>query len=237
MTSAEIIHGDCLEVMRAMPDASVDAVITDPPYGTHTAKSIYGRRREGKVNHIANDRDLSALEGAAPHFARLLKPNGVAIVCCAPTLRRAAENAIEAGGLNPIHSIPWDKGSPGISYRVRYAYEDAILAVHGDYDPWETRETLIVPLRVPRVRQPEHPNEKPVALLARMIEWACPKGGMVLDPFAGSASCGVAAVSRGCSYIGIECDEQWLPIARRRIADVTWHASAPALSFFTEGVA
>lgn len=218
----EYRRGESPHALADLPDGCADAIITDPPYGTGSADGgvVYGRRRDGgRATSIANDVDLSALESCAPSMARLLAPSGAMVLYCAPQRRRAVENIIEASGLNPIHSLPWDKAAPGISYRVRYAYEDAILAVHGDYDPWECRDTLIVPRRFSRVRHPEHPNQKPLALHVSDVAWACPNGGLVLDPFTGIATTGVAAIALGCSWIGVECDPQWWPIGERRLAE------------------
>lgn len=226
--SVEYRHGASPEAFADLAEGSVGAIVTDPPYGTGTATAIYGRRKAGKVNAIRNDTDLSQLVAVAPEMARVLAPGGVALVCCAPTLRRAAEEAILEGGLEPLHVIVWDKGAPGISYRVRYAHEDIILAAHFGADPWETREPIISPIRVSRVQQTEHPNEKPVALLRKLIRWALPTGGLVLDPFAGIASCGVAAIAERCDYVGVELDAQWWGIAERRLADAQ-HAPHPDL--------
>jgi site-specific DNA-methyltransferase (adenine-specific) len=235
----EYRHGVSPDALVDLADGCAAAVVTDPPYGTETANTIYGRRREsGETRLIQNDRDLSALEGCTAAISRVLSPEGVALVYCAPQRRRAVENAIEAGGLTPIHNVPWDKGAPGISYRVRYAIEDCVMAVHGDYDPFELRGPLVVPIRVPRVQDAEHPHEKPVALLRVLVRWACPQGGLVVDPFAGIASCGVAALAERCSYIGVECDERWWPIAERRLAEAQDrpHPLLPP-SLFTEGAA
>lgn len=212
-------HGSSPEGFANLPSGSVGAIVCDPPYGTGGKGVIYGRRHVGAVTGIQNDTDLSQLEASAPEMARVLMADGLALVCCAPTLRRAAEDVLEAGGLNPIHVIVWDKGTPGISYKVRYAHEDIILAVKDIYGPWDTRAPIISPIRVPRVQHTEHPNEKPVALYRKLIRWALPTGGLVLDPFAGIASCGVAAIAERCSYIGVECDEMWWPIASRRLAE------------------
>lgn len=217
----EYRRGASPTILADVAAGSVDAIVTDPPYGTGTPNAIYGRRRKGKVTSIANDADLSQLEAVALEFARLLAPGGVLLCCCAPQRRRTAEEIILEGGLEPLHVIPWDKGAPGISYRVRYAYEDIILAAHFGVDPWgdKKRPPLIAPIRISRLQQTEHPNEKPVALLRHLIRWALPEGGLVLDPFAGIASCGVAAIAERCSYIGAECDPQWWPIAERRLAE------------------
>ena len=236
MSRIEYRRGSSPEVLADLPDGCAAVVLTDPPFGTGTDAAAYGRPREGRINAIANDRDLSQIERVAPLLARLLAPEGVALVFCAPQRRRALENALEGNGLEPIHSLPWDKGAPGISYRVRYAYEDVVLAVHPGFDPWGAREPIISPVRFPRIQKPEHPNEKPVGLLSRYLAWACPSGGLVLDPFSGIASCGVAAAGLGLDYIGAELDPQWWPIAERRIAEALNqpHPELPQGSLFGE---
>lgn len=241
----EYRHGSSPAALADLPDGVADAIVTDPPYGTARPGDWHGYgRRPSQVTErghrgtlIQADTDLSALAGAAPEMARCLAPCGVAIVFCAPFRRRAAEDALIGGGLEPIHYLPWDKGAPGLAYKVRYAYEDAILCVHPGYDPWSgEREPIVVPLREPRLKAPEHPNEKPVALLRRLVRWALPTGGLVLDPFAGIASCGVAAIAERCGYIGVECDPQWWPIAERRLAEAQNHPhpDLPQQSLFGE---
>jgi DNA modification methylase len=152
---------------------------------------------------------------------RVLDRFGVALVCCAPTKRKEACDALESGGLRIAAVISWDKGAPGISHRVRYSHEDLIIAHQsGAGDPFDQREPLISPIRVPRVQYTEHPNEKPVALYRKLIAWATNgEGQLILDPFAGIASCGVAAIAQKCDYIGVECDERWWPIGERRLAE------------------
>lgn len=223
MSSFTLHAGDCREVMASMAPASVDAIITDPPYGTGSGASIYGRRREGRINRIANDTDLEALSGAAAHFARVLRPIGVGFVFHAPQHRRAVENLLEGAGLAVHGVIVWDKGAPGISYRIRYAHEDAVLFSLPGANPWAARPPIISPMRFSRISETVHPNQKPVDLLRALVEWACHEGGTVLDPFMGSGSCGVAALVAGRSYIGVEVDPQWVPVAESRLRAATGH--------------
>lgn len=220
MNRADFRHGRSPEILSDLPSGCALAIVTDPPYGTGRGDAIYGRRRDGKANTIANDADLSELRAVAPTLARLLAATGIAWVFCAPQLRSQVEAIIADGGLVPLHSAPWDKGAPGISYTVRYAYEDAVIAAHDGSDPWVMRDPLIVPLRHSKVLNPRHPNEKPVPLLRQIIRWALPDGGLVVDPFAGIASCGVAALLEGCSYVGAEFDEQWIGIGQERLRHV-----------------
>jgi DNA modification methylase len=218
----EYRRGSSPDALADLPDGCADAVVTDPPFGTQTKTSLYGRRRPGdrEGRTIAHDTDLTMLEANADLWHRVLRRFGVVLCFAAPTRRSEVEAILEDAGFRIDGFAPWDKGNPGISYRVRYGYEDVVIASHfGTDDPWHCRDPLVTPLREPRVPDPVHPHEKPVALLRRYIAWACPTGGLVLDPFAGIASCGVAAIAEGCSYIGVECDERWWNIAERRIAE------------------
>lgn len=221
----EFRRGKSPDALRDLPDGCARAILTDPPYGTQTTNSVYGRRSSTKANRIANDTTLAELVATAPEMHRLLDRFGVALVFAAPTQRSAVEDILEGVGFRIDGFAPWDKGRPGISVRTRYCYEECVIASHyGTDDPFERRGPLVVPLRVPPVLSTEHPNEKPVALLRRYLQWAMPDNGpaesrLVIDPFAGIASCGVAAIAERCQYIGVECDPQWWPIAERRIAE------------------
>jgi site-specific DNA-methyltransferase (adenine-specific) len=62
-----------------------------------------------------------------------------------------------------------------------------------------------------------HPTQKPVEVVAPLVEYSCPKDGTVLDPFMGSGSTGIAALQKGRKFIGIEIRQKYFDIARRRI--------------------
>lgn len=223
MSGWTYVRGACLPALTALSDGCAGLVLTDPPYGTQTEGSIYGRRApDGTRREIRNDTDLSELQAAAPDLLRVLDPSGVALFFMAPSNRRPAEDVLTDAGFTVHGSLTWDKGRPGISYRIRYAYEDVLLATHPDTDPFENRAPFVVPIRhhTGSTDPYEHPNQKPVPLLQRFIQWALPEGGMVLDPFAGVASAGVAALLEGCTYTGMELDPQWWPIAERRLMEV-----------------
>jgi DNA modification methylase len=224
MSGWTFVRGPCVPALQLMADGCADLILTDPPYGTQTEHSLYGQRApDGTRREIHGDEDLSELEQAAPAMLRALNPGGVALVFMAPSNRRAAEDVLTGAGFAAHGSLTWDKGRPGISYRIRYAYEDVILATHPDANPWEGRDPFVVPIRHHTGSQEsyEHPNQKPVGLLRRYIRWALPDGGHVVDPFAGIASCGVAALLEGCSYTGMEIDPQWWPGAERRLNEAS----------------
>src|SRR5690606_36035538 len=76
-------------------------------------------------------------------------------------------------------------------------------------------------IRTPRQRAAsrEHQTQKPVELMRRLVRVVCPPGGVVLDPFAGAGSTGVAALMEGRSFIGIEREAAYVEVARRRLTD------------------
>lgn len=211
--SAEIIHGDCLDVLRGMPDASVDAIVTDPPYGTAALGGGYGRAHQ----HIANDADLSALEWALPEIVRVCRADAYFAVFCGAKKRPAVDALLAANGLAHVGEMVWDKGAPGLGYTIRYAHETAVVYRKGT--PPRPPVPLLSVVRSPIVRGGLHPHQKPTDVMRRLVEWATPAGGTVLDPFCGSGSTGVAAHDAVRNFIGIECDPTHVATARKRLQD------------------
>lgn len=212
-----IIHGDCLDVLRTLPSNSIDAVITDPPYGI----SYHGTRRKDKArwfNKIAND--------SAPYIwwlhdaARALKPGGALLCFTRYDTEEAFRFAIRLAGLEPKTQIIWDKGVHGVGdccgdFGLRH--ENVIFAVKGRFLFPGGRPVSV--LRVPRLSSARltHPNEKPVELMQQLIEAVTRPGYLVLDPFLGSGTTAVAAKMADRRYIGIELDPTYASAAKRRL--------------------
>ena len=218
MDDATLYLGDCLDVLRDLETGSVDAVVTDPPYGTHDLAGGYGRRRlwdtgnhEGRT--IANDHDLSALAAAFPEFRRLVQDGWAAVFYAA---RRTPEFIGATSGEDWFGSLVWDKGAPGLGYHIRYAHEDVAVFRFGQ--PKRPDRALLSVIHCGG-RRKEHPNEKPVEVMARIVEWASAPGGNILDPFMGSGTTGVACVQTGRRFVGVEIDPTYYAIAERRIAE------------------
>jgi len=207
-----VLHGDCLEVMRGMADASVDCVLTDPPYGLEGMAGGYGRAHKT----IANDRDLSMLEAALPGLRRVVRPDSWAAFFCSARKRTPTEVLLAAAGFEPYGEVIWDKGSPSLGYHIRYAHETVIVCRVGE--PPRPPSPLLSILRAPRPRgEHGHPHEKPVSVLRALVRWACPAGGLVYDPFTGSGSTGLACMAEGRRFVGSELDAGWTKVARERL--------------------
>jgi site-specific DNA-methyltransferase (adenine-specific) len=231
---AVLILGDCLSVMPGLPAGSVPMIWTDPPYG-HSNHD--GDLNAGLNDHrgitgrpIAND-DADGMrrvmEGMLTEAARVLAPDCCCCCCCCcggggprPTFAWVADR-MDRGGLTFFHSVIWDKKNPGLGWRYRRQHE-MVMVAHRQSGKlaWPVPEVTsrnIIAMMPPRDRS--HPNEKPVALVEHFINLHTVRGEVVLDPFMGSGTTGVACVKTGRKFIGIELDEGYFDIACRRIRE------------------
>jgi DNA modification methylase len=215
-----IYHGDCREVL---PLVAADSVVTDPPYGTESLGGGYGRRQladpAGRIGHtIANDSDLSVLAEALPAIVGACASNAWLCVFSAPRKRHECESLLISSGLSPVGECVWDKGVPGLGYTIRYSHETAIVVAKGA--PEKPASALLSLYRISqevRAMAGRHPHEKPVEIMSRLVEFACPEGGTVLDPFMGSGATLRAAKNLNRRAIGIEVDERWCEFAAQRL--------------------
>lgn len=187
-----IYHGDCLEIV---PLVRASAIVTDPPYGMSYRSGWSEATVSGDETADVRDAVLRAWGGAALVFGRWSVP-------------RPAGTRVR---------LVWDKGEwPGMGdLRLPWGPSDEEIYVIGDGFTGKRTGTV---LRVNRVGAAlaDHPTEKPVALLQRLID-ACP-AGVILDPFMGGGTTLVAAKRLGRKAIGIEIEERYCEIAARRLA-------------------
>lgn len=315
-----LIATDSLALLPALPDASVDAVVTDPPYGLGFGKEAWDgkdivrrftgdgeRRREG----VAFERFTTAW---ASECRRVLRPGGYLVAFGSPRMVHRLTVGIEDAELEVRDQVMWlhAQGVPkgrrlagGVSSTLKPAFEPVViarrpfpgtlaanLAEHGtgalnvdaarvagptalagtagywppnvayshaaDCTARRCEEGCPRPLidqhtdgqrsRVffatkasraereagcealpverteifskggPVARRNVHPTVKPIALKRWLVRLACPEGGVVLDPFTGSASGGAAALLEGRRFIGLERDTRYIDIARARLS-------------------
>lgn len=224
--------GDCRDVLPTLPDESVDMIWTDPPYGHMNHDGDWKSRlnaHRGIVNkpiaYDSADGMRFVVDGMLSEAARLLKADRCCCCCCCgggprPTFAWLAQR-MDRDGLSFFHSVIWDKVNPGLGWRYRRQHEMVMVAHRsGGKLLWADDKRAspnIYSVMPPRDRV--HPNEKPLALVAHFISLHTLPGQMVLDPFMGSGTTGVAAVQRGCGFIGIELDPDHFDIAVERIGD------------------
>ncbi len=118
--------------------------------------------------------------------------------------------------------VPWDKVvARPVPGRFRAQAEYIVWGTNGPRDMQVQEDSVygngIISIPTPPTSEREHATQKPVELISRVAEVASPTGGLVLDPFAGSGTTGVACVKTGRRFIGIEIDEKYCEIAAKRI--------------------
>lgn len=224
MNETEVIEGDCLEVLRGFPNETFDAVVTDPPY-TAAGGSTNGRS-EG---HAADSQFfLHWLRAVWDELRRVTKPTGCAFVFCdwrtVGLLGQAVSPVLASS--RPVawrvsQALVWDREGMGMGNPFRNGYEMIAFARGPDY-----RSTLPKDItNVIRHRWPYggsgrvHGAQKPLELCQQLVRWACPQGGIILDPFAGSGTTIEAAVTQGYKAVGIELESSYCKVARNRVAN------------------
>ncbi|MGA1525634.1 MAG: DNA-methyltransferase, partial [Planctomycetota bacterium] len=213
MSEWQIVDGDCLASLAEIDHA--DCVITDPPYcsGAFTETARRQARGQGITRDVVRRRGWFAadnmgtaglvwlLRNVAIHAARML-PTGASSAFF--TDWRQVPNlapAIESSGLRWSDLLVWDKGSAGLGTGFRAQHEIALVYTNGP-GKFHSAESGNV-IRALRVPSPErlHQAEKPQDLLRTMVRVMCPPGGLIVDPFCGSGSVGVAALAEGRHYL------------------------------------
>ena len=212
-----IIQGDCLEVMKSKPDNCVDLVLTDPPYFLPVQHYVGTIEKGYSKRSLA---DTSVLKGyfaqITREFDRITKPAGTIYMFC-----DGQSYPIFYEALYPhckhVRPLIWDKIVSFNGYTWRHGHE---LIAWGERDETErvpTGDSDILRCRGVLQKDRFHPAEKPVKLLKLLIKKH--EKGIVLDPFMGSGSTLAAASIMESPYIGIELQEEYCEIARKRVQE------------------
>tara|TARA_R110000851_G_scaffold39166_2_gene99842 strand:- start:18 stop:761 length:744 start_codon:yes stop_codon:yes gene_type:complete len=235
--------GNCLEVMKEIPNGSIDAIITDPPYGTTACKwdsVIDFKLMWEQLNRIIKPNGAIVLFGSQPFTSSLISSNykcfkyewiwfknmGGNPLNAKITPMKQHENILVFGnGRTNYYPIKEERAKSGLD-RVR---SSAIIggnikdyAVYGKTNVIKTKyDDLRYPKTVQKfnVQRGLHPTQKPIALMEYLIKTYTNENETVLDFTMGSGSTGVAAKKLNRKFIGIEMDENYFEIAKKRIED------------------
>jgi len=237
-----LYHADCLAVLPTLAAGSMDAVVTDPPYGHNNNdgdlianwEKALGHKEAGnaaKPRPIANDgpeaNDL--FKNAMKECVRLISP-GCCCCCCGggggPDPQFARWSLWMDELLNFKQMVVWDKGPMGMGWHYRRSYEVVLVgekpgAATRWYDTSSRVENIIRPgqhgIRKIIPSDTDHPTPKPVELAEHFVCLHSDVDQLVLDPFMGHAWVGVAAVRNGRRFVGIEIDGGFFEESKRRI--------------------
>jgi adenine-specific DNA-methyltransferase len=202
-----VLQGDCIAVMDRLPKASVDLVLTDPPY------LVNYRDRAGR--RIANDQDDGWVNPAFERIAWLMKDEAFLVSFYGWHVVDTFMAAWRAAGLTPVAHLVFPKRYRSSVGAFEARHEQAYVLAKGrkrqvarpipDVLPWAYTGNRL------------HPTQKPIEALSPIIEALTMPGQLVLDPFCGSGSTLVAAQALGRDCLGIELDPGHARTAQRRI--------------------
>jgi DNA modification methylase len=194
--TVQLILGDCLEVMKGIPSGSVDAVITDPPYGIERFMAKDGGNSKKIQGFGHGETNWNNLPPSQVMFDEIFRCSKEQIIF----------------GMNNFnlptteYYIVWDKGQHMPSFA------ECELAWTSIKRPAKIYRRRFVMGKV-------HPAQKPVELMTWILSNYTNPGDTILDPFMGSGTTGVACVQTGRNFIGIEIDPGYFAIAEKRIAE------------------
>lgn len=227
MSGYELILGDAQEYIKSLPGGSVDAVVTDPPYGTGNWKRA--ESGAGSNPHAIYERHEWD-EWKAEVLLEALRVARLSVIMFAPQPRIAEVIRVAEAHGRSWRLLFWAKTDPRprFSGQPAYAYE-GIIAI-GKLEPVGGGDYYLA--SAPRLNRDNeatgHPHQKPLKVMRWLCQLAAPESGTILDPYAGSGSTGVAALETGHSFIGCEIDEAYYKTAKRRLEAVI---AQPQLEF------
>lgn len=225
---------DALEGLKAMPDASVDLIVTDPPYpidrdnGTGRLFSglsdkrnpikTFNREREWFVNGYSKWEPF--IDECLKHMKRILKTGGHLYFFVNETNLWPMKPIIDKH-FNFKSLLVWHKGHTdtqpyGMGYHYRKSCEYVFLYVKGKSSKFivDHGTYLHYPNNMQKV---DHPTPKPVAMCRLFIEKSSETNGVVLDPFMGSGTVAIAAQQVGRQFIGFEIDKKYVEMTEKRL--------------------
>lgn len=218
----DLRHGDCLELMKDIPDGSVDMILTDPPYEIETkGAGLYKQPDKRYVQDLESMKNGFS-EKILDELCRVMKKINIYFFCSQKQIIPLLNYFVIKRQCN-WNLISWHKTNPVPACGNKYLtdtefilfFREKGVKVHGEF---KTKFTYYVtPLNQKEKKKYGHPTIKPVEILKNFIVNSSLPHGVILDPFMGSGSTGVACVNTGRNFIGIELDAGYFEIAQQRI--------------------
>ena len=242
-----ILHGDSLELLKQIPDKSIDLVFADPPYNLQLKDTLY-RPDQTTVEAVTNDWDKFDTYQAYDNFSllwlkeskRVLRDGGALWVIGSYHNILRLGTSIQNLGFWILNDIIWHKTNPMPNFRgTRFtnAHETLLWCATARKAKYtfnyqnlkelnegkQMRSDWHIPICAGKERlresnnQRSHPTQKPEALLYRILVSSTNKGDTVLDPFLGSGTTAVMAKKLQRNFIGFEQDKEYIKLAKKRL--------------------
>jgi site-specific DNA-methyltransferase (adenine-specific) len=239
--SIRLLKGDCIEILNEAKENTVDMIFADPPYflsnggiTCHAGKMVsvnkgkWDKSRGIKGNHDFTIKWLKACQ-------RVLKPNGTIWVSGTTHIIYSVGFAMQELGYKILNDIIWFKRNapPNLSCRyfthsteiVLWAAKNKKSKHYFDYELMKKMNQGKQMRNVWEISAPlaeekkfgKHPTQKPVELLTRIILASTKQNDLILDPFCGSSTTGVATILLNRKYVGIDLEDEYLHLSKKRL--------------------
>jgi site-specific DNA-methyltransferase (adenine-specific) len=219
----QLTQGDAVAWLRTLPSASVDLLITDPPYESlekHRAIGTTTRLKHSKSS--SNDWFTIFPNARFPELFsevwRVLKRDTHFYLFCDPETMFIAKPIAEEIGFKFWKPLIWDKEKIGMGYHYRARYECVLFFEKGKRKLLDLGVADII--EAPRISN-GYPAEKPPAVSEVLVKQSSEPGELVIDPFMGSGSIGVASIRNGRHFRGNDLCTEALDITRQRLVDAS----------------
>ena len=225
-----IYYADCLEIMKEIPDSSVDCLVTDPPYrliaGGDSNNKFGGRLVGGMLNRkqvnsrsgkLFSENDIQ-FDDWLPIVYRIMKPKTHSYIMVNDRNMQELLNISEKCGFKLVNILVWKKNNatPNKFYMKNIEF---IVMLRKGGERWikymDSKQCIEIENIIGNKM---HPTEKPVRLMEYLIENSTDVGDTVLDPFMGSGTTAISCININRNYMGMEKDEEYYKLALKRIA-------------------
>ncbi|MDD4980939.1 MAG: site-specific DNA-methyltransferase [Candidatus Omnitrophica bacterium] len=238
-----LFNENCFNILPNIPENSVDMIFADPPYflsnggfTCHAGRKVSVNKGKWDVSQGKEETYLFTLRWLR-ECQRILKPNGTIWVSGTSHIIYAVGYAMQDLGYKILNDIAWFKVNPPPNLSCRYfthSTETILWAAKNkdtrhyfNYDLMKRLNNNKQMLSLWSIKAPgpeekkygKHPTQKPLELLTRIVLASTKKEDIVLDPFSGSSTTGIAAFKKGRQFIGIELEEEYLKTSLKRFND------------------
>jgi len=228
----ELYNDNSYDVIKKIPDNSVDLILTDPPYNLspYSTGNIKMKWRQDLNNDLAewdkvefNPKDL------AEDFIRVLKPTGNIFAFCSYNLLGKWHEVFDPL-FDTFQYMVWHKTNPAPKiFKAGFLNScELIICCWNKKHTWnfgkqsEMHNFIESPICMgnERIKDPKHPTQKPIKVLKHIIRLASNENDVVIDPFMGVGSTGVAALELNRKFIGIEINDDYFKASEKRMFNI-----------------
>jgi site-specific DNA-methyltransferase (adenine-specific) len=241
--SVKLFLGDSIEILNQVPENCVDVIFADPPYFLSNGGITCHAGKMVSVNKGKWDQSKGVAENHAFNLSwlqacqRVLKPNGTIWVSGTTHVIYSIGYAMQQLGFKILNDIVWQKKNPPPNLACRYFTHSTEIVLwaakskkskhYFDYPLMKEinggkQMKNVWTMNAPAANEKtfgKHPTQKPVELLKRILLASTKEKDLVLDPFCGSSSTGVAALKLKRKYVGIDQEEEFLKLSVLRIKE------------------